>query len=348
MKELAQLCKLFKKDFTPKISDSTKPVRCWSEKDILDGKIIDTFVIILRTRGCSWSLNSGCTMCGYFNDSMWEKVSDKHLLIQFFKAMEKYSGERFVKIFNSGSFLDDNEINPKVRNEIFNELVQKVDKISVESRPEYITNEKLSSIKEIFQDITFEIGCGLETANDFIREHAINKGFSFNDYKNAANIIKRNNFKLKTYVLIKPLFLTEKESIDDCKNTIDKIKTYADTTSLNPVNVQRNTVVEYFWKRKQFRSAWLWSVVEILKTGKKVIGKKRIQCDIAGGGSIRGAHNCTTCDDKFLDAIADFSLMQDVKVFENLNCNCKEKWLDQLDIEDLTFGSIVDFSGRYQ
>ena len=84
MKELIQLCKLFKKDFTPKISDPTKPVRCWSEKDVLEGKIVDTFVIILRTRGCSWSLNSGCTMCGYFNDSIWEKVPDKYLLKQFF------------------------------------------------------------------------------------------------------------------------------------------------------------------------------------------------------------------------------------------------------------------------
>ena len=147
---------------------------------------------------------------------------------------------------------------------------------------------------------------------------------------------------------MKPLFLTEQESMDDCKNTIDRIKTYTDTISLNPVNVQRNTVVEYFWKRNQFRAAWLWSIVEILKTGKKVVSKKRIQCDIAGGGSGRGAHNCTICDRKFLDAIADFSLTQDIKVFIDLHCTCKEKWLDQLDIENLTFGSIVDFSGRYQ
>ena len=348
MNGLTQLCKLLKKDFTPRIRDPSKPVRCWSEKDFLEDKVVDVYVIILRTRGCSWALKSGCSMCGYFNDSMWEKVSDKDLLKQFDRAMENYSGERFVKIFTSGSFLDDNEIKPAVRNEILRELGEKTDKVSVESRPEYITDEKLSTIKEILQSKTFEIGIGLETANDFVREHAINKGFTFSDYKKAAQTLKKYNFKLKTYVLIKPLLLTEKESIDDSASTVDKIKTYADTISFNPTNVQRNTVVEYLWKRKQYRPAWLWSVVEILKTSKKLAGNARIKCDVAGGGSIRGAHNCNKCDRKFLDAIVDFSLLQDTKVFEDLDCKCREKWLDQLDIENLGFGSLVNFSGRYQ
>ncbi len=348
MNELTQLCKLLKKDFTPRIRDPSKPVRCWSEKDFLEDKVVDVYVIILRTRGCSWALKSGCTMCGYFNDSMWEKVSDKDLLKQFDRAMENYSGERFVKIFTSGSFLDDNEIKPAVRNEILRKLGEKTDKVSVESRPEYIIDEKLSTIKEILQSKTFEIGIGLETANDFVREHAINKGFTFSDYKKAAQTLKKYNFKLKTYVLIKPLLLTEKESIDDSVSTVDKIKTYADTISFNPTNVQRNTVVEYLWKRKQYRPAWLWSIVEILKTSKKLAGNARIKCDVAGGGSIRGAHNCNKCDRKFLDAIVDFSLLQDTKVFEDLDCKCREKWLDQLDIENLGSGSLVNFSGRYQ
>jgi len=92
MNELAQFCKTFKKDFTPKIRDSTKPVRCWSEKDVLDGKIVDAYVIIFRTRGCSWALKSGCSMCGYFNDSMWEKISDKDLLKQFDAAIQGHNG----------------------------------------------------------------------------------------------------------------------------------------------------------------------------------------------------------------------------------------------------------------
>jgi len=118
MNELTQLCRDLKKDFTPKSKDAKKPVSFWSEKDVLDGKITDAFVIIFRTKGCSWALKSGCSMCGYFNDSMWGNVSDNDLLTQFDRAVGGYSGQKFVKIFTSGSFLDDKEIKPKVRKEI--------------------------------------------------------------------------------------------------------------------------------------------------------------------------------------------------------------------------------------
>jgi len=341
MNELAKFCKNLKKDFTPKIRNPTKPVRCWSEKDVLDGKIVDAYVIIFRTRGCSWAFQSGCSMCGYFNDSMWDKVSDADMLKQFDTVMEGYSGEKFVKIFTSGSFLDDHEMSPNIQKKILGKLFETADKVSVESRPEYVTNKKLSELKKIVGTKTFEVGIGLETANDFVREHSINKGFSFNDYKKSVEALKKHKFKCKTYVLVKPPFLTEKESIEDCKNTVEAIKPYADTISFNPTNVQRNTVVEYLWKRRQFRPAWLWSIVEILKQSKQITDA-RVKCDIAGGGNIRGAHNCKTCDRKILDAIADFSLSQDTKVFNDLDCGCKQNWLDQLDIEDIGFGSLVN------
>ena len=341
MNELSTYCRNLKKDFTPKIRDPTKPVRCWSEKDVLDGKIVDAYVIIFRTRGCSWALKSGCSMCGYFNDSMWEKISDKDLLKQFDAAMQGYNGEKFVKIFTSGSFLDDHEIPQSIQKKILIKLLETADKVSVESRPEYVTSKKLSETKKIVGTKTFEVGIGLETTNDYVREHSINKGFSFNDYKKAAEALKKHKFNCKTYVLIKPPFLTEKEAIEDCKNTVEAIKPYADTISFNPTNVQRNTVVEYLWKRRQFRPAWLWSIVEILKQSKQITDA-RVKCDIAGGGNIRGAHNCKTCDHKILDAIADFSLSQDTKVFNDLDCGCKQNWLDQLDIEDLGFGSLVN------
>ena len=342
MNELAKFCRELKKDFKPKIQDPKKPVRCWPEKDLMDGKLVDAFVIIFRTRGCSWALSSGCTMCGYFNDSLWDEITDEDLLLQFDKVLDSYSGEKFVKIFTSGSFLDDKEVSPNVRNTIFKKLLETADKVSVESRSEYVTKEKLREIKKIFGEKTFEVGIGLETANDLIRERCLNKGLTFEDYKIAAENLKKFDFKLKTYVLIKPPFLSEKKSIDDAIETVEKIKDLTDTISFNPTNVQRNTLVDYLWKRKQYRPSWLFSVVKILKEAKKIAPNLYIKCDVAGGGGIRGAHNCRSCDKNYLNAITNFTLGQDISAFDNLNCECREKWLDQLEIEDMSFGSIID------
>lgn len=118
MNAITTLCHSFKKE--PRLRESTlsQPVRCWSEKDVLDRTIVDAYVLILKTRGCSWALSSGCTMCGYWNDSAMGPVSDTDLLQQFDTAMERYAGEKIVKIFTSGSFLDPGEIPQTVRNHI--------------------------------------------------------------------------------------------------------------------------------------------------------------------------------------------------------------------------------------
>jgi radical SAM enzyme (TIGR01210 family) len=266
-------------------------------------------------------------------------------MTQFETAMETYDDEKIVKIFTSGSFFDDKEIKPNFIKQILPTLYETAEKVSVESRPDYITDEKLLKIKEISKSKIFEIGIGLETANNQIRESYLNKGFKFDDYKKATKTLKKHDVKLKTYVLIKPPFLTEKESIDDALQTVEKIKNITDTISFNPVNVQRNTLVSLLWNRKMYRPPWLFSVVEILKKSKNIIDDVLLKCDIAGGGSIRGAHNCKNCDKMYLKSIQNFSLYQDVSVFENLDCICREKWLDQLDIEDLGFGSLVNMYG---
>ncbi len=338
MNELEYICKDLKKKFTPKNSDTRQPVNFWSEKEFLNGKFVNSFVIILKTKGCEWSSKSGCSMCGYFNDSYQKEVSSRDLLIQFEKAMDSYKGEEIVKIFNSGSFFDDNEIKSKTRLKILDNLSKKTEKISVESRPEYIDKFKLNEIKKITNKIEFEIGIGLETANDYIRENSINKGFDFKQYKKATEILKKNHIKIKTYLLLKPPFLTEKEAIEDTINSIKKINKTTDLISLNPTNIQKNTFVEYLWKRNLYSPIWLWSINDILIKSKKIIGEKRIKSDIVAGGNIRGPHNCGNCDSKIIENISKFSLNQNTKLLKEINCECYKKWEDQIEIEKYLFG----------
>jgi radical SAM enzyme (TIGR01210 family) len=273
---------------------------------------------------------------------MFSEVSENDLQIQFENAMQSYKGEKIVKLFTSGSFLDPSEIPVSAQHEILSSLTKQAEKISVESRPEYITEKRVAEIQKIISTNEFEIGIGLETSNDQVRETAINKGFAFDAYKKAVTILKKHKMKVKTYVLLKPPFLTEKESLNDCIRTIKDTSAYADLVSLNPTNVQRHTIVEYLWKRNQYRPPWLWSIVALLQQSKRMT-KAFVKCDVVGGGSMRGPHNCGVCDHAVLHAIDEFSLSQNQDVFNGLTCDCQEQWHDQLDLENLSFGSMVDF-----
>jgi archaeosine synthase beta-subunit len=345
MNTLQDFVKQLKPSRHRKTPNPNQPVHCWSEQDRFHDDLVDAFVIILRTRGCSWMFQSGCTMCGYFNDSMLSPVTDDQLINQYQQAMTRYKGEPIVKIFTSGSFFDANEVSTNVQKYIISDLKKKTKKIAVESRPEYVNNNSMNLLNKTITDTEFDIGIGLETSQDFIRNHSINKGFTFQDYLNAITLIHDNNYSVKTYILIKPPFLTEKEAIKDTKQTIDQVLKHTaenDIFSFNPTSIQKNTLVEYLWRRNQYRAPWLWSIVDILTYAAHKTDNIRLQCDITGGGKQRGAHNCPTCDQNVLTAIKDFSLNQNPDVFQNLTCSCQQFYQDQLTLEPIGFGSIPD------
>lgn len=303
----------------------TKPkFSFWKEDENLNGKRTKAFVIILPTKGCYWD---NCSMCGYTNDS-FPDIKDEEIYFYFKKAIMNFNNEKIVKIFCSGSFLNDKEISEEVQLKILNEI--NVERIIIESRAEFITEEKL---KELNKNIMIAIG--LESSNNFILKNSINKGFTYEEYLEKARLIKKFGLKLKTYILIKPPFLTEKESIDDCIKTAIDVEKFSDEISFNAVNVQKNTLVEYLWKRKEYSPPYLWSVVEILKRSKEKT-KARLISSPSGFGN-RTAHNCGKCDKEVLNAIREFSLSQDLSVFDGLDCECKEKWKDILELEGFGF-----------
>lgn len=307
--------------------DETEPVAMWTEKDVASGRVVDAFVLILGTRGCYRALHSGCTMCGYINDALRRAVSQKNLRNQLRKAMERYKGEKVVKIFTSGSFLDTGEIPFDVQSEILGSF-EGAERLIIESLPEFITEKGLRKLR---QD-NLELAIGLESASDEVLEKKINKSFRVEDYVNAAKILKRLKIPLKTYILLKPPFMTEKEAIEDAVSSIIFASEYSSEISLNPVNIQNFTLVHHLWKRREYRAPWLWSVVEVLRRAKPEIGDIRLVSWPTAGGRERGAHNCGKCNRKVIKAIEDFSLSQNIGIFEGLYCSCVEKWRDSLEI----------------
>lgn len=68
--------------------------------------------------------------------------------------------------------------------------------------------------------------------------------------------------------MLKPLFLSEKQAMEDITRSIDDAAPYADTISINLCNVQKGTLVETLWEKGQYRPPWLWSIIEILQRAK--------------------------------------------------------------------------------
>ncbi len=323
-----------------KFNPPDRPTAVWTGKDILDGKPIATLTVIFQTTGCRWN---NCTMCGYVYDSLRSAPSHDDLMKQFEHAMSRCRDEEFVvKIFTSGSFLDDSEIPTVTRIEMLSRLGAdaRVKKVIAETRPEYVTREKVSECTTTLGK-RFEVAVGLETSNDIIRKDCINKGFTFGDFVRASEIAEKENVTVKAYLLLKPPFLSEGDAVKDIIHSINEAARHAGTISVNLCNVQKGTLMDEMFERGDYRPPWLWSAVEVLKLGKEANLGTVIMSDPVAAGSKRGPHNCGKCDADVAEAIRIFSLTQDTGVFEALSCDCRELWEKVVELEGLTFGAVM-------
>ena len=217
--------------------NNKKPVSSWLDFDFFKNKAIKSLTVILRTVGCQWRK---CTMCGYWQESA--DVNQSDIMAQLEQSLRNSPDEDFMlKIFTSGSFLDEREISSDTRKAIAKvvEKRKEIKKLIVETRPGFVSAEKIDDLKAVEH---LELAIGLETANDFIRSNYINKGFSFENYKTAVKIVKECGATVKTYLLLKPPFLSEKKAIEDVIKSADLISDYSSTISLNLCNVQKYTL----------------------------------------------------------------------------------------------------------
>ena len=308
--------------------DPRQIIATWTEKDLLDGKVVDAWVIIFRTRGCYWAHASGCSMCGYVNDTAVD-VAEADLRHQLASVLPRHRGQAIVKVYTSGNFFDDHELPPGARQEILKDLGDRCDKVIVETLSHMIRREQLDEALRHVDRL--EVAFGLESTNERVLRHSVNKVWGLKEHARAAAMVHEVGGTVKTYLLIKPLFLTEDEAIEDAVRSGHEADPHSDTTSYNPVNVQRNTLVDHLFRRREYRPPWLWSVVEVLERTRDV--RAHVKSHPTAGGMRRGAHNCGSCDRAVLTAIEEFSLglRED---FQDLDCACREAWRVERELQE--------------
>ncbi len=309
----------------------------WKEKEGIAGKTVDAGVIIVRTPGCSHFHSGGCSMCGY-NIESDRSISGDDIVKQFEGAEEQLGDVGMVKVYTSGSFLDSREMPSSAADHILRRCADRGVRLLIESRPEYITPESLDKMLSVHEDI--ELAIGLESANDDVLASSINKGFTVADYDRAATTMKRKGVDLRTYVLLKPPFLTEKEAIEDAVATAEHAAPFSHSISMNAVNVQKGTLVERLWKDWSYRPPWLWSVLEV--AGRCAGLGPMFLCDPVGGGTQRGAHNCGECDQVILDGLKAFTTSQDRSRLAKPACGCRDVYSAIIELEGSVVGGTPD------
>ena len=305
--------------------EARRYVNQWVEPEALGTERVRAFVLILRTRGCYWADVKGCSMCGYSKDTLGRSATPEELAEQLARALARYRDEPYVKVYTSGSFLDDREVDPASRAAIVSAFSGRARRLLFETLPEFVRPELVTPLREAFAG-ELEVALGLESTDPTVLSRFVNKGSPPSEYLAAARRLADLGTRSKAYLLLKPPYLTESEAVSDVVRSVREAAPHFDALSVNPVHIQNGTVVEWLYHRGRYRPPWLWSLVDVLREGSTVRAGSRLVSFPTAGGLPRGPHNCGNCDTRVLAAIEEASLSQEFSRLDDLDCACREEW----------------------
>jgi len=152
-------------------------------------------VFLMKFGRCAWHQ---CLFCGY------GRIKGKEPSIENLrKEFDSFFGRLepdvdHIKVFGSGSFLDEKQIPPEGRRYFIQKCRESgIKKLTIESRPEFINGDVLKE----FEGIELEVSIGLEIADDRILDK-INKGFHLRDFEIASRLLHSHNARVRTYLLV--------------------------------------------------------------------------------------------------------------------------------------------------
>ena len=315
-----------------------------------------TLTITLSPTGCDWARQGGCTMCGEFEGAF--KKNDllhnpQFHIAQFVSAVsnskvwETSKSENksisWIRINQEGNYTNPHEMNIEAQDKILQLAIRLkgVKRVTIESRPQYLSEKVVSHLAEIFRDsnVELEIGMGLEAENDVIRNICINKQGTKQQFIDTVNLLKRYNILPLAYIILKPPFLTEQEAIDEAVATAHfAAKIGFSRISFEPMSIHQYTLVDLLKETGDYSPPWLWSVIEVAKRCSDI-------SSIFGIGGVgyypipsEYTHNfCTEkkdCNKRIIEAIKEYNTSRSISVFKNIDCSCKGYWLQECLKED--------------
>lgn len=299
-----------------------------------EGLPYDLPFVYFVNHGCSYDLAGACIECNF---GRGERIPDEQLVAHVSEVISHFQGWPAIYVTPSGSMFDDAEVPERVRREVFALLhAAGFSFVATECRAEFLTEEKIQQVLSILGDrVEFEIGLGLESANDWVRRNCINKMLSLEKFVDAVDLCHRCGAKVYAHVLVKPPFLNEFEAIEDAIETATwAFEHDVDRLGFALTNIKGGTVTQWLAARGSYRPPFYWSIIQILLALRE---EWLSRVGLFGFDSAvhieQPVSNCPQCTPHIRSLLQTFCYTKDVKFLqqaETYPCPCKAVWLEEI------------------
>lgn len=177
------------------------------------GCLQTTSTIFLTNRECPWK----CVMCDLWKNTTTQSVPHGAIAEQIRHALQQLPPATNLKLYNSGSFFDSAAVSPAEWPAIA-ELIRSFGTVTVENHPQ-LCDHRCGEFRDLC-GTTLEVAVGLETAHEptLLR---LNKRMDLDDYRRACDTLRRQQIRIRSFILLRPPWTSETEGIDRALQSLD-------------------------------------------------------------------------------------------------------------------------------
>ena len=223
--------------------DPTRPYAFLVEDEHSATKeIVPVATLFLTNRECPWR----CLMCDLWKSTLTETVPIGAIPAQIDYALAQLPPARQIKLYNSGSFFDPNAIPPQDHDTIAKQTAN-FERVIVECHP-FLIGQSCFQFKSKLEELNtchserseepphfarsadtaslsnsytkLEVAMGIETVHPQILAK-LNKRMTTDQFAKAADLLLKNNIDLRVFILVKPPFMREEESLEWAARSLD-------------------------------------------------------------------------------------------------------------------------------
>ncbi|MDX9725202.1 MAG: hypothetical protein RBT38_02360 [Bacteroidales bacterium] len=273
------------------------------------GAVEDVLTVFLTNRECPFH----CLMCDLWKNTVDEPLPDGALAGQVEWALKNAGTVKNIKLYNSGSFFDKRAVPVRERDAIAS-IVKGLETVIVESHPSFINDECPG-----FRDkagTNLQVAMGLECVNPRILT-LLNKRMTLVDFADRTDFLLDNDIFTRAFILLRPPFLEEDESIFWAKKSIDfAFDSGCECCTIIPVR-GGNGSMEKLQERGLFGLPSITSLERVLEFGiEKQAGRV-----FADTWDLELFSKCNKCYKNRFERITAMNLQQ--RIIRDVDCDCR-------------------------
>lgn len=275
------------------------------------GTVDPVATIFVTNRECPFR----CLMCDLWKNTTDETVPEGAVPAQIDYALERLPDAQHVKLYNSGNFFDRKAFPPSDRPAIA-ERVRDFDTVIVENHPKLCRDVCVEFRDRL--DGRLEIALGLETAHPTVLDR-LNKRMTREDFRRAVGFLRENDIDVRTFLLLRPPFLSEEEGVEWALRSIEfAFDAGVQCASVVPTR-SGNGIMQHLERNGHFEPPSMASIETVLEEGLRM-NRGRVFMDL---WDLERFYECDTCGPERRERLRRMNLSQEVQ--PPVVCTCDDR-----------------------